>query len=158
MKITSSPQRIPLNGKTLMKIATVTAAIWPIALSGLMCEAITPALTRIRRHFAIYFLRHGGSLNENTARWQAGFRLIRSPRSSLISAKPDGAGAALRPWTAKGEQCSLLTHIAMTEGVSWCMRMKSSLRFVELEAPISGMSRYSLRRIVPVRPHLIFPA
>jgi hypothetical protein len=31
-------------------------------------------LTIIRRHFAIYFLPHKGSLAENTARWQALFR------------------------------------------------------------------------------------
>jgi hypothetical protein len=33
-------------------------------------------LTRIRRHFAIYFMPHRGSLSSKAARWQGLFRRV----------------------------------------------------------------------------------
>jgi hypothetical protein len=42
----------------------------------------------------------------------------------IISAKPVGVGAALQPWVPTGERSGLLTHIATTESVSLCVRMK----------------------------------
>jgi hypothetical protein len=47
-------------------------------------------------------------------------------KSSLtISAKQDGVGAASQRLIPTGERSSLLTHIATTESVSLCERMKS---------------------------------
>jgi hypothetical protein len=34
-------------------------------------------------------------------------------------------GLLSQAWIQKGEQSGLLTHIATTESVSWCVRMKS---------------------------------
>jgi hypothetical protein len=36
-----------------------------------------------------------------------------------------GVGAVFQPWIVKGEQSGLLTHIAATESVLLCTRMKS---------------------------------
>jgi hypothetical protein len=45
--------------------------------------------------------------------------------SLIISAKPDGVGAASQRLIPTGERSELPTHIATTESVSLCMRMKS---------------------------------
>src|SRR5262245_4717405 len=53
----------------------------------------------------------------------------RHQSSLIISAKPDGVGAACQQWIVKGARSGLLTRIAATESVSLCVRMKSSRRF-----------------------------
>ena len=50
--------------------------------------------------------------------------------------RPVGVGAASQRLIPTGEQSGLLTHIATTESVSLCMRMKKLTAFVELESMI----------------------
>jgi len=43
-------------------------------------------------------------------------------------------------WIAMGERSGLLTHIAATEGVTLCVRMKSWLPFLELESAMRAVT------------------
>jgi hypothetical protein len=66
------------------------------------------------------FIRIHGACQEQILQ-----RLPASIFVPMISAKPDGVGAAFQPWIPTGEQSGLLTLIVTTGSVSLCERMKS---------------------------------
>src|SRR4029078_1479087 len=77
-------------------------------------------------------------------------------RSLLTSsAKPVGLGAVWQLWTCTGEQSLSLTHIATTESVSLCTRMKSCQHFLNLRGSSTNgrCQRFLVMTIIEIRRH-----